>query len=146
MTHFHERPVFPRGVRCAARHCGIKKQGRDLTLFASAVDAAAAALFTRNHFPGAPVQLQAVHASPNPFRTSTAIRFALPAASNVNVSVFDAAGQRVRLLAAGARTAGEHSIEWNGSDDDGRALPSGIYFYRVQGGGLSETRKLVFTR
>jgi glutamate N-acetyltransferase/amino-acid N-acetyltransferase len=57
MTHFHERPVFPRGVRCAGRHCGIKKQGRDLTLFASAVDAAAAALFTRNHFPGAPVQL-----------------------------------------------------------------------------------------
>ncbi len=57
MTHFHERPVFPRGFRCASRNCGLKPHGRDLTLFASAVDAAAAALFTRNRFPGAPVQL-----------------------------------------------------------------------------------------
>ncbi len=52
---FHDRPRLPRGFRCAARHCGIKSQGLDLSLFASDVPAAAAALFTRNHFPGAPV-------------------------------------------------------------------------------------------
>ncbi len=55
--HFHERPVFPRGFRCASRNVGLKPAARDLTLFASAVEAQAAAVFTRNHFPGAPIIL-----------------------------------------------------------------------------------------
>ena len=57
MTTFHETPVLPRGFRCASRNCGIKPSGRDLSLFVSDVDAAAAAVFTRSHFPGAPVVL-----------------------------------------------------------------------------------------
>jgi glutamate N-acetyltransferase/amino-acid N-acetyltransferase len=54
---FHERPVFPRGFRCASRNVGLKPAARDLTLFASTVEAQAAAVFTRNHFPGAPIML-----------------------------------------------------------------------------------------
>ena len=54
---FHATPVFPRGFRCASRNVGLKPAARDLTLFASDVDAAAAAVFTRNHFPGAPIVL-----------------------------------------------------------------------------------------
>src|SRR6185436_8431512 len=54
---FHDRPRFPRGFRCASRNCGLKPSAKDLALFASDVDAAAAAVFTRNHFPGAPVIL-----------------------------------------------------------------------------------------
>jgi glutamate N-acetyltransferase / amino-acid N-acetyltransferase len=54
---FHERARFPRGFRCASRNCGIKPGGRDLSLFVSEVDAAAAAVFTRNRFPGAPIIL-----------------------------------------------------------------------------------------
>ena len=54
---FHAVPVFPRGFRCASRNVGLKPSARDLTLFASDVDATAAAVFTRNHFPGAPVIL-----------------------------------------------------------------------------------------
>ncbi len=57
MTTFHEAAVFPRGFSCASRNCGIKATGRDLSLFVSEVDAAAAAVFTRNHFPGAPILL-----------------------------------------------------------------------------------------
>ncbi|MHB1298871.1 MAG: bifunctional glutamate N-acetyltransferase/amino-acid acetyltransferase ArgJ [Gemmatimonadaceae bacterium] len=57
MTTFHDRPVFPRGFRCASRNVGLKPSAKDLTLFVSEVDAAAAAVFTRNHFPGAPVTL-----------------------------------------------------------------------------------------
>jgi len=52
---FHPRPRFPIGFRCAARHAGIKKEGKDLALFASDRPCAAAAVFTRNRFPGAPV-------------------------------------------------------------------------------------------
>jgi glutamate N-acetyltransferase/amino-acid N-acetyltransferase len=54
---FDEAPAFPRGFRCASRNCGLKSEGKDLALFASDVDAAAAAVFTRNQFPGAPVIL-----------------------------------------------------------------------------------------
>ena len=54
---FHETPRFPRGFRCASRHVGLKPAARDLALFVSEVDAAAAAVFTRNQFPGAPVVL-----------------------------------------------------------------------------------------
>ena len=52
---FHDRPIFPRGFRCASRNCGLKPTAKDLALFVSDVDAAAAAVFTRNQFPGAPV-------------------------------------------------------------------------------------------
>lgn len=54
---FHEPPVFPKGFHCASKNCGLKPNARDLSLFVSDVDAAAAAVFTRNHFPGAPVLL-----------------------------------------------------------------------------------------
>jgi len=54
---FDDVPRFPRGFRCASRNCGIKPEGRDLSLFVSDVDAAAAAIFTRNQFPGAPIVL-----------------------------------------------------------------------------------------
>lgn len=52
---FHDKPVFPRGFRCASKNCGLKKAGNDLALFYSEAPAAAAAVFTRNRFPGAPV-------------------------------------------------------------------------------------------
>ena len=54
---FHDAPKFPRGFRCASRNCGLKPTAKDLALFVSEVDADAAALFTRNQFPGAPVIL-----------------------------------------------------------------------------------------
>ncbi|MGH7655313.1 MAG: bifunctional glutamate N-acetyltransferase/amino-acid acetyltransferase ArgJ, partial [Gemmatimonadaceae bacterium] len=54
---FDDRPVFPRGFRCASTNCGLKPNAKDLALFVSEKDAAAAAVFTRNHFPGAPVIL-----------------------------------------------------------------------------------------
>ncbi|HEY4303652.1 MAG TPA: bifunctional glutamate N-acetyltransferase/amino-acid acetyltransferase ArgJ [Gemmatimonadaceae bacterium] len=54
---FHDQARFPRGFRCASRNVGLKPSARDVALFVSDVDAAAAAVFTRNHFPGAPVIL-----------------------------------------------------------------------------------------
>ncbi len=54
---FHEKPRFPKGWRCASRNVGLKPKAKDLALFVSDVDAQAAAMFTRNHFPGAPIIL-----------------------------------------------------------------------------------------
>lgn len=55
--NFHDMPRFPRGFRCASRNVGLKPSAKDLALFVSEVDAAAAAVFTRNQFPGAPIIL-----------------------------------------------------------------------------------------
>src|SRR5690606_9274376 len=52
---FDDTPAFPRGFSCASRNCGLKKEGRDLALFHSEAPAEAAAVFTRNRFPGAPI-------------------------------------------------------------------------------------------
>ncbi|HYD52642.1 MAG TPA: bifunctional glutamate N-acetyltransferase/amino-acid acetyltransferase ArgJ [Gemmatimonadaceae bacterium] len=57
MPHFHDSPRFPRGFRAASRNVGLKPTAKDLSLIVSERDAAAAAVFTRNHFPGAPVIL-----------------------------------------------------------------------------------------
>jgi glutamate N-acetyltransferase/amino-acid N-acetyltransferase len=57
LADFHHPPRFPRGFRCASRHVGLKPEARDLALFVSDVDATAAAVFTRNQFPGAPIIL-----------------------------------------------------------------------------------------
>ena len=54
---FHDPSVFPKGFRCASRNVGLKPSARDLALFVSDVEASAAAVFTRNHFPGAPIIL-----------------------------------------------------------------------------------------
>src|SRR5687767_10217437 len=57
VVQLHARVRFPQGFRCASRNCGLKPEAKDLALFASEVDASAAAVFTRNHFPGAPIVL-----------------------------------------------------------------------------------------
>ncbi|MGQ0713831.1 MAG: bifunctional glutamate N-acetyltransferase/amino-acid acetyltransferase ArgJ [Gemmatimonadaceae bacterium] len=57
LMKLHDRPRLPRGFRTASRNCGLKPEAKDLAVFVSDVDAAAAAVFTRNHFPGAPVML-----------------------------------------------------------------------------------------
>jgi glutamate N-acetyltransferase/amino-acid N-acetyltransferase len=57
LIEFHKTPVFPRGFQCASRNCGLKPSAKDIALFVSEVDASAAAVFTRNHFPGAPIVL-----------------------------------------------------------------------------------------
>jgi hypothetical protein len=83
---------------------------------------------------------------PNPFAESTEIRFVLTEKALVSLGVFDIAGRRVRTLAEGTFDAGEHSASWDGRDFLGEAVSAGIYFYRLEGEGIDETRKLVVLR
>lgn len=68
---------------------------------------------------------------PNPFNPTTTIRFALPAAGEVSLSIYNLAGQLVRQLARGEFGKGEHSFMWEAQDDRGRPMPSGVYVYRL---------------
>ena len=82
-------------------------------------------------------------ASPNPFGAETSIRFAMPAAGDAELTVFDMAGRRVRQLVSGNLAAGEHTARWNGRSDAGARVPPGVYFYRLQAAGLSDTRRVI---
>jgi hypothetical protein len=83
---------------------------------------------------------------PNPFNPQTVIEFTLDAPRLVRLEIFDLLGQRVRVLAFGARRAGVHRQLWNGMDDAGRAVGSGVYFCRLQAGDLVRTRKMLLVR
>ncbi|MBI2503069.1 MAG: T9SS type A sorting domain-containing protein [Candidatus Latescibacteria bacterium] len=83
---------------------------------------------------------------PNPFNSSSVIRFSLPASGEVELAVFDLAGQKVAVLAGGMREAGAYTVRWDGRDEQGHELASGVYLYRLQSGAQVETRKLVLAR
>jgi FlgD Ig-like domain len=69
---------------------------------------------------------------PNPFNPSTRIQFSLAGDTSVNLNIYSSAGRLVRrLVAARTMTQGEHTIEWDGRDDRGQALPSGVYLYSI---------------
>ena len=81
--------------------------------------------------------------TPNPFRPSTTIRFALPTARDVELRVFDLAGRAVKTLADGSLGPGVHTLQWDGTSDRGSRLASGVYFYRLTAGSDRAERKMV---
>jgi hypothetical protein len=83
---------------------------------------------------------------PNPFNPSTRIPFELTRGGRVGLSVFDVAGRRVRAVLERVLPAGLHEIEWDGRDDAGRPVASGVYFYRMQSGPQTETRRMVLLK
>jgi hypothetical protein len=80
---------------------------------------------------------------PNTFNPATTIQYGLPQTGDVSISVFNAAGQRVRTLTTGNQTKGEHETVWDGRDDAGLPVSSGIYFCRMKASGFIQIRKMV---
>ena len=83
---------------------------------------------------------------PNPFNAATAIRYALPAAGPIRLAVYALNGQQVRTLVQGAVAAGWHVAQWDGRDDAGRAVASGVYVYRLDATGGVRTEKMALVR
>jgi hypothetical protein len=83
---------------------------------------------------------------PNPFNPMTRIEFAVSQKARVNLSIYDAAGRRVRVLVNEAMEAGDYETAWNGRSDTGRSVASGIYFCRLCVGTVVETKKMVLMR
>ncbi|MDH4036476.1 MAG: T9SS type A sorting domain-containing protein [Candidatus Krumholzibacteria bacterium] len=83
---------------------------------------------------------------PNPFNPSTTIRYELAAAGDVRLRVFDAAGRLVRTLVETSQGAGAHDVTFDGRDDAGRPMASGVYFYRLDAGTTTQTRKMVLLK
>jgi hypothetical protein len=83
---------------------------------------------------------------PNPFNLSTNIEFTLAGPGFVTIDIFDILGRKVRRLVDEHFYSGRQSVVWNGKNDSGDEVASGIYFYRLRVGDLAETKKLVLLK
>ena len=83
---------------------------------------------------------------PNPFNPATTIPFTIKKSGSVEMTIYDAAGKRIRTLTAGHYSAGRHEVVWNGSTDAGRSAASGVYFVRIKLEEMSAVRKLVLLK
>ena len=80
---------------------------------------------------------------PNPFNPSTIIPYRIPASTHMRLEVFNMLGQRLATLVDAERSAGVHTAQWDGTDVAGRAVGAGVYIYRLSGGGMTESRRMV---
>jgi hypothetical protein len=83
---------------------------------------------------------------PNPFNPETMIQFNLPKASKVHLEICNLAGEKVVTLMDGEQPAGRQIVRWNGRDDFGRDMASGVYFYRLAAGSHLQTRRMILLR
>ena len=83
---------------------------------------------------------------PNPFNPATTIHFELPYSQKARLTIYRVDGRRVTTLVDQFTPAGRQEIVWNGTDHKGRNVPSGIYFYRLEAGKYSETKRMALIR
>ena len=94
----------------------------------------------------APARFKLYQSVPNPFNPVTSISFDLPDPQQVMIVVFAVDGRRITTLIDSRMTAGRHSVVWDGRNDSGRPVASGVYFYRIKAGPNVETRRMVLLR
>jgi len=83
---------------------------------------------------------------PNPFNPSTAIQYALPRPATVRLVVYDALGRAVRTLVKAEQAPGSYTVTWNGQNDSGTPVPSGVYLYRIVAGDFVEARTMLLVK
>ncbi|HEX2984586.1 MAG TPA: FlgD immunoglobulin-like domain containing protein, partial [Ignavibacteriales bacterium] len=83
---------------------------------------------------------------PNPFNPTTNIKFSVAAAGKVSLVIYDVLGKRVKTLVDDLRGAGEHTIVWNGKDNTGASVASGIYFYQIKTQNYVKTMKMMLLK
>jgi len=83
---------------------------------------------------------------PNPFNPTTTISFSLKEAGNVKIEIFNLRGQKVKTLINGLLPAKNHQIVWNGKDDRGKSVSSGIYFYKMKTANYTASRKMILMK
>jgi hypothetical protein len=154
---YSPNPSYPYIVSSAKAHhfCAVEIDG-DVLRF-QAINTAGAVIdsFTITSAVGVEPQGEAAQpvpgfvlqpAYPNPFNASTTISFSLPADADAELAVYNIMGQRVRTLAGGRLEAGHHTFSWDGRDDLGREVGSGVYVDRLSCGGRVRSDKLLLLR
>ncbi len=83
---------------------------------------------------------------PNPFNPSTMISYTIPFSAPVELRIFNVLGEKVSTLTTGVSSAGRHSVVWDGTNDRGGQVASGVYWYQLQSGNQRATRKMLLLR
>jgi hypothetical protein len=84
---------------------------------------------------------------PNPFNPVTQITYDVAVAGQVTIEIYDVSGHRVRTLVSGPADMGRHVIEWNGQDENGSTVHTGVYFYRMSAPGyVSPAKKMLLLK
>jgi hypothetical protein len=83
---------------------------------------------------------------PNPFNPETNISYTLPEAANVRLVIFNILGQKVKTLVNEKQAAGYQTVKWDGTDDIGNHVGSGIYFYKITAGNYSDSKKMTLLK
>ncbi len=83
---------------------------------------------------------------PNPFNPTTEIRYSLPVNEKVELAIYNALGQKIKTLLNTRQEAGFHSIAWDGTNNRGKAVSSGIYLYRINAGMFSAIKKMILLK
>ena len=93
-----------------------------------------------------PTEFALLQNFPNPFNPETTINYNLAEGTNVSLRIYNVVGQVVRTLVAEPQSAGRYTVRWNGSDDRGVSVSSGIYFYELRSNGFQDVKKLMLLK
>ncbi len=101
---------------------------------------------TEKENPGAPNHFELKQNHPNPFNPETIIEYSLAKTSKVEISVFNVQGQRIVSLVNARQSSGSFAAKWNGKDEKGKDVVSGVYFYQIKAGEFIATKKMTLLR
>lgn len=106
----------------------------------------AIALDSRTPASNIPTEFALSQNVPNPFNPSTIVEYALPKDAQVNLSIYNVLGQHVKTLVDDMQRAGKQTVTWDGTDNGGRSVASGVYFYKLRAGDFSSTKKMLLLK
>lgn len=104
------------------------------------------ALESRTPAAALPTEFSLSQNVPNPFNPSTVVAYALPKDARVNLSVYNVLGQHVKTLVDDMQRAGRQSVTWDGTDNNGSTVASGVYFYKLRAGDFTDTKKMLLLK
>ena len=93
-----------------------------------------------------PFKFELANNYPNPFNPTTTISYSIPKADRVTLQIFNVLGQRVRTLVNIEQAAGRYQVQWNGKDEMGNAVGSGVYFYQLNTSRQVTVKKMVLIK
>ena len=85
-------------------------------------------------------------AYPNPFNPVTTLRYDLPEAAMVNITIYDMMGRQINTLVSGPQNAGYKSIQWNATNNQGQPVSAGVYLYSIEAGEFRENKKMILLK
>ncbi len=126
-------------------------EGHQVTNFRAHLDNALESLFplsTTNiqDSKGLPSKLCLMQNYPNPFNLTTTVSYQLPKSNDVNLTIYNIMGQKVKTLVKEKQSAGLYKVRWDGRKEEGMEVSTGVYFYRLKVGSFVETRKMLVTK